>query len=318
MDLPIDYEKTLTTLFHKKAVRNTVIATAIALNLSPIFCRDILNRNAKFALSLFGVGFAVACCKLPEYDYEEKLKKTYEETDTKLLATEINGKISYHRTKQEIDNKRKLGGLIENLPEHQINSFAAEYGVSDILPQYYIEAEGQETAQPVNQTIKVDSSVFKTQIDAKQAATDSDISWLKKAVVESVFIAGKKGSGKSHLMRWLLSAWLGQATEKDLFYVIDKHFDEDVPWVNGLPQSLVSARISDGSTAIARIKELHNTLLNRIKNKLTLNKTQSKVRVWIDEVDAYSPDELEKVIAPFIKDIENQGRKYGYSAVNGY
>jgi hypothetical protein len=320
MELPIDYRQTLNTIFRKKAVRNSIILSAVLLNFSPLFLKDVVNRNAKLALSMAGLGFAIACSRLPKYEHEEKLRKTYEDTETKILKTQIVGHIQRASVREEINNKVELAAHIENLPKSfQTDYFAKEYAVTPLIAQYYIESseDDEEDQQPIKDTVKVNSSVFDAQLDVRQGETESDISWLKKAVLESCFIAGKKNSGKSHLMKWLLSAWIETTTEKDLFYVIDKHLDPDEPWLKGLSDSVLRSRFFDGSNAIAQIKELHNTLLYRIQNKLTLAKTNSRVRVWIDEIDSYTPDELETVISPFIKDVENQGRKYGFTVVVG-
>ena len=227
MELPIDYEKTLSTIFKKKIVRGTIIATAIALNLSPILCRDILNKNAKLALSFFGCGFAIACCRLPKYDHEEKLKKTYQETDIKLLSTEINGVINYHRTTQEIQNKRNLGSIIERLPEHQIDAFAAEYGVTSILPQYYIEADNDQ--EPQRQPLVISSDPLRPTIYTEPEA---DFEWLNtvayqftrpqgQRLIEHVLVAGESQSGKSTLIALLLSLIHGAYDHQGLALTIN-------------------------------------------------------------------------------------------------
>lgn len=320
MELPIDYQRTVKAIFTKKAVRNSIIASALILNLSPLFLKDVVNRNAKLALSIAGLGFAFACSKLPKYEYEEKLKKTYEEVETKILKIKTVGSVQRASVQEEISNKVSLAAQIENLPQSfQTDYFAKEYNVTPLIAQYYIENSEEDDEEVVNipSNVVVNPTVFESQIEHHQTTTESDITWLKKAVLESCFIAGKKNSGKSHLMKWLLSSWIETASEKDLFYVIDPHLDDDEPWLKGLPDSVIKARFCDKSTAIAQIKELHSVLKQRIAQKLTFKKTNSRIRVWLDEVDSYTPEELSEVIAPFIKDIEYQGRKYGFTVVIG-
>ena len=61
---------------------------------------------------------------------------------------------------------------------------------------------------------------------------------------------------------------------------------------------------------------MHHLLLNRIKNKLTFKKLGITTRVIVDEIDSYSQDEME-IISNFAKDIEYQGRKFGFSIILG-
>ena len=61
---------------------------------------------------------------------------------------------------------------------------------------------------------------------------------------------------------------------------------------------------------------MHHLLLNRIKNKLTFKKLGIATRIIIDEIDSYSQDEME-IISDFAKDIEYQGRKFGFSIILG-
>jgi len=61
---------------------------------------------------------------------------------------------------------------------------------------------------------------------------------------------------------------------------------------------------------------LHYLLLNRIKNKLTFKKLGITTRIIIDEIDSYSQNEMD-IISDFAKDVEYQGRKFGFSLILG-
>lgn len=312
--LSIDYPKVLESYKRKSLLKNMIVGTALTLTLSPLLVKDFVNTNSKFLLALSGLVFSIACCKLPDTSYEEKLIKTYKETSLKQYKTVLQGEIVKHQTHLDITNQQELAYLIERLPEHQIDYFAQKYGVSPILAKYYVENEIEPDNEPEEIDFTVSKHIFENVIERIEKDESISLEWLKKALKDSCFIAGKKGSGKSYLLRWLLAGFIAQANEKDLFYVIDKHYDSEAPWINGVNETELVAkeRIVDGSKAIPKIIELHNTLLNRIENKLTYKKTGSHIRVIIDEVDSYSEDEM-IIISNFAKDVEYQGRKYGFS-----
>lgn len=317
MNLSIDYEKLLTSKSRKVLTRRLVIGSAIALNLMPLVFKDVLNSNAKLALALSGFVTSLCCLKLPDYEYEQKLIDTYEKTSMKEYKLVLQGEVLKTQAKLEITNQQDLAETIEHLPEHQIDYFAQKYGVVPILAKYYIDnddseqLENLETVQPV---VKTSKSIFENVIEKIEKDDSISLAWLKKAIIESCFVAGKKGSGKSHLLRWLLAGYIAQSSDKDLFYVIDKHYDSDSPWVFGVDEAelVKRGRIVDGKNAIAKILELHQSLLNRIDNGLTYKKIGSHVRVIIDEIDSYSEEEME-IISAFAKDVEYQGRKFGFS-----
>ncbi len=315
MNLSIDYEKLLTSKSRKVLTRRLVVCSAIALNLMPLVFKDVLNSNAKLALALSGFVTSLCCLKLPEYEYEQKLIDTYEKTSMKEYKLVLQGEVLKTQAKLEITNQQDLAETIEHLPEHQIDYFAQKYGVVPILAKYYIDNDSDtEENETVETVVTTSKSIFENVIEKIEKDDSISLAWLKKAITESCFIAGKKGSGKSHLLRWLLAGFIAQSSDKDLFYVIDKHYDSDSPWVFGVDESelVKRGRIADGKKAIATISELHQSLLNRIENGLTYKKIGSHVRVIVDEIDSYSDEEME-IISAFAKDVEYQGRKFGFS-----
>lgn len=315
MNLSIDYDKISESINNKKFLKRLIIGTALVTNLLPLFSKDILNTNAKLLLASTGFISALACCKLPDSSHEEKLQRTYKETSLKQYKLTLQGEILKTQTELEIDNQQSLAQTIERVPSHQVDYFAQKYGVSALLAKYYIDGENEpeREEEPIPDVV-VSPKIFTTILERMERDNDTDLVWLKKALADSCFIAGKKGSGKSHLLRWLLAGYIVDCGELDLFYIIDKHYDPDSPWVFGVDETQLveRGRIVDGSGAIAKIQELHNTLLNRIENKLTYKKINSRVRTIIDEVDSYTTEEQE-IISAFAKDVEYQGRKYGFS-----
>ena len=317
MTLSIDYNKIRTSLQIKNILKKLIIGSAIILNLSPLFLKNNLNNNAKLLLASSGFIFSLCCLKLPSTEYEEKLIKTYKDTALKQQKTVLSGEVLKHQTELEIINHQKLANTIEKLPDYQIPYFSTKYGVTPILASAYI-AENRNDEDEKTPVLNISKNIFTNTIEKYESSNEMSLEWLKKAINESCFIAGKKGSGKSHLMRWLLSGFIAQSNKQDIFYIIDKHYDTDNPWILGIDENelIENNRIVDGDKAIDKIHELHNLLLNRIKNKLTFKKLGIHTRILIDEIDSYSNDDME-IISSFVKDVEYQGRKYGFSLILG-
>jgi hypothetical protein len=105
--------------------------------------------------------------------------------------------------------------------------------------------------------------------------------------------------------------------DRDLIYIIDPHYDSDTPWFIGLNEAKLVENGRISKNGIATILSLNKTLENRIENGLKLTKTNSRIVVFIDEIDSYSKKELTDIIMPFIKQIEYEGRKYGFSIIIG-
>lgn len=318
MNLSIDYNKVKSSLELKNCLKKLIIGSAIVLNLSPLFLKNNLNNNAKLLLASSGFVFALCCLKLPSTDYEERLIKTYKDTGLKQQKTILSGEVLKHQTELEILNQQELARTIEKLPGYQVPYFASKYGVTPIMASAYIEENQTNKNNEEIPVLNIPKNIFTNIIEKCESKDKTSLEWLKKAINESCFIAGKKGSGKSHLMRWLLSGFIAQSNKQDIFYIIDKHYDFDNPWIIGIDENelIENERIVDGDKAIEKIKELHNLLLNRIKNKLTFKKLGMHTRILIDEIDSYSNDDME-VISSFVRDVEYQGRKYGFSLVLG-
>jgi hypothetical protein len=317
MNISIDYDKVKSSLEIKNTLKRLIVGSAIILNLSPLFLKNNINVNARLLLASSGFIFGLCCLKLPSTEYEEKLIRTYKDTALKQHKTVLGGEILKHQTELEIKNQQELATTIEGLPGYQVDYFANKYGVAPILASNYI-AENSTVEPEETPVLNVSKTIFTNTIERLEISDQISLEWLKKAISESCFIAGKKGSGKSHLMRWLLGGFIAQSSDQDIFFVVDKHYDPDNPWVVGIDENklLEIGRIVDGDNAIPKIQELHHLLLNRIKNKLTFKKLGITTRIIIDEIDSYSEDEME-VISNFARDIEYQGRKFGFSLILG-
>jgi len=144
MKLSIDYDKVSESISKKQVLRGLIISSAIVLNLLPLFTKDLLNKNAKLTLASVGLFSALACCKLPEFEYESKLKDTFEKTSIKQHKVLLTGEVVKLQTLQEISNQQELASEIEKLPDYQIDYFAPKYGVAPLISKYFIESETEE------------------------------------------------------------------------------------------------------------------------------------------------------------------------------
>jgi len=318
-ELSIDYGLTRRSLDNKAKLRTVLITSAVALNLMPLFCKDALNNQAKLALSLAGLVSAIACCRLPDTAYEKKLQKTFKDTAYEQYKLQLNGEIAVAIKQQEITNQVDLAGIVERLPDYQTDYFAPRLGVERLISKYYIQGQEEEEEDYTPESITVKNSWFYQTVQKHEADENINLEWLKKASVQSCFISGKKGSGKSFLMRYLLLAYIEQMGENDHFYIIDPHCDEDEPWIQGVDETKLVAqgKISDGMTAMRSVRALHDLLRSRITHKETYKKTHSRVRVFFDEIDSFSDPDEQQQISDFIRAVENQGRKYGFTIVVG-
>ena len=321
MNLSIDYNKVQSSLEIKNTLKKLIIGSAIILNLSPLFLKNYLNINARLLLASSGFIFGLCCLKLPSTDYEEKLIKTFKDTAIKQHKTVLGGEILKHQTQLEITNQQELANTIEKLPDYQKPYFAAKYGVTPILASNYIEEntpiEGEEI--PV---INVPKSIFTNTIERYENESNTELKWLKTAINSSCFIAGKKRSGKTYLMKWLLSAYIEQSREIDLFYISDPHYDNvdfDDCWVSPeIDKKLIQNQrlVKSENATLSILNDVISAGEQRKKLGLTVKKNVGLIRLFMDEIDSYSSD-IQDEISQAIRKIEYEYAKYGITCILG-
>ena len=321
MNLSIDYNKVQSSLEIKNTLKKLIIGSAIILNLSPLFLKNYLNINARLLLASSGFIFGLCCLKLPSTDYEEKLIKTFKDTAIKQHKTVLGGEILKHQTQLEITNQQELANTIEKLPDYQKPYFAAKYGVTPILASNYIEEntpiEGEEI--PV---INVPKSIFTNTIERYENESNTELKWLKTAINSSCFIAGKKRSGKTYLMKWLLSAYIEQSREIDLFYISDPHYDNvdfDDCWVSPeIDKKLIQNQrlVKSENQTLSMLNDVTSAGEQRKKLGLTVKKNVGLIRLFMDEIDSYS-SVIQDEISQAIRKIEYQYAKYGITCILG-
>jgi calcineurin-like phosphoesterase family protein len=321
MNLSIDYNKVQSSLEIKNTLKKLIIGSAIILNLSPLFLKNYLNINARLLLASSGFIFGLCCLKLPSTDYEEKLIKTFKDTAIKQHKTVLGGEILKHQTQLEITNQQELANTIEKLPDYQKPYFAAKYGVTPILASNYIEEntpiEGEEI--PV---INVPKSIFTNTIERYENESNTELKWLRTAINSSCFIAGKKRSGKTYLMKWLLSAYIEQSREIDLFYISDPHYDNvdfDDCWVSPeIDKKLIQNQrlVKSENATLSILNDVISAGEQRKKLGLTVKKNVGLIRLFMDEIDSYS-SVIQDEISQAIRKIEYEYAKYGITCILG-
>jgi calcineurin-like phosphoesterase family protein len=321
MNLSIDYNKVLSSLEIKNTLKKLIIGSAIILNLSPLFLKNYLNVNARLLLASSGFIFGLCCLKLPSTDYEEKLIKTYKDTALKQHKTVLGGEILKHQTQLEITNQQELANTIERLPGYQVDYFAAKYGVTPILASNYIEENITVESEEIP-VLSVPKSIFTNTIERYENESNTELKWLKTAINSSCFIAGKKRSGKTYLMKWLISAYIEQSRETDLFYISDPHYDNvdfDDCWVSvEIDKKLIQNQrlVKSENQTLSMLNDVISAGEQRKKLGLTVKKKVGLIRLFMDEIDSYST-EIQDEISQAIRKIEYEYAKYGITCVLG-
>ena len=321
MNLSIDYNKVQSSLEIKNTLKKLIIGSAIILNLSPLFLKNYLNINARLLLASSGFIFGLCCLKLPSTDYEEKLIKTFKDTAIKQHKTVLGGEILKHQTQLEITNQQELANTIEKLPDYQKPYFAAKYGVTPILASNYIEENTPIECEEIP-VINVPKSIFTNTIERYENESNTELKWLKTAINSSCFIAGKKRSGKTYLMKWLLSAYIEQSREIDLFYISDPHYDNvdfDDCWVSPeIDKKLIQNQrlVKSENATLSILNDVISAGEQRKKLGLTVKKNVGLIRLFMDEIDSYSSD-IQDEISQAIRKIEYEYAKYGITCILG-
>lgn len=322
MSLSIDYDKIKQSYNNKKLLSKLVVGTALCLTLSPLILKDKLNNHAKLLLATSGFIFSLCSVKLPSIDYEEKLIKTYKETGLKQYKTVLQGEIVSHQSELEIVNQQKLANIIEKLPTYQVPYFAAKYGVIPLIAKNYIDDNSQSEESVETPILNAPKSIFETTIERAENETNSNLDWMKKAINNSCFLAGKKRSGKTFLMKWLLKAYIANCKDTDIFYISDPHYDDvdfDDCWVSKeIDKKLIQngRLVKSENTTLKMINDVINAGEIRKKQGLTVKKGVGKIRLFMDEIDSFSQD-IQEEISIGIKKIEYEYAKYNITCVLG-
>lgn len=282
--------------------------------LSLILFSNVLNRNSKLAISLYSLIFSSLTLVKIDDSYEKNLVKIYTDTNKDLYKNLLATEIAIAKSDSEIQSGFEfVENLNMDIPINIAMRQSEKYGFLGFLNQRNNLEMPIENTSRIDENFTIDECIY----NDNSMDIEADL-WVDKLLFQSCFIAGKKGSGKSHLMKYLAGLTLLKCNpDKDLVYVIDPHYDSDTPWFLGLNEAklIENGRIS--RNGISTILSLSKTLENRIENGLKLSKTNSRIVVFIDEIDSYGKKELSEVVMPFLTKCEYEGRKYGFCVIIG-
>jgi hypothetical protein len=320
MNISIDFVKVNSSLQLKNIIKKSIIISSLILNLSPLLLKDLINNNAKILLASAGFLFSLSSLKLPSTEYEDKLLKTYKDSSIKKHKLILTGEIGKINSEIEIKNQIELANSIEKLPDYQIPYFASKYGVTSLISNNYI-SQNQSIKNDEISEINVNKSIFINKIEHHEIESNSNLNWIKKAIDSSCFIAGKKRSGKTFFMKFLLSAYIEKSRDIDLFYISDPHYDMnfDDPWINPeIDKKLIENKrlVKTQNDTLSMINDVINCGENRKKLGLTIKKNVGLIRLFLDEIDSYSSD-IQSEISQAIRKIEYEFAKYGINCVVG-
>jgi calcineurin-like phosphoesterase family protein len=123
-------------------------------------------------------------------------------------------------------------------------------------------------------------------------------------------------------MKWLLSAFIEQSREIDLFYISDPHYDNidfDDCWVSPeIDKKLIQNQrlVKSENATLSMLNDVISAGEQRKKLGLTTKKKVGLIRLFMDEIDSYST-EIQEEISQAIRKIEYEYAKYGVTCVLG-
>lgn len=172
--------------------------------------------------------------------------------------------------------------------------------------------------------VKVKSEILTAVLpDLKpEVKPEIEFNWLKKALTVSVFLAGKKRSGKTFLMKWLLARFVESSSKNDLFFISDPHYDDiDFAdcWLNSDTDKLLieNKRLVKSSGDTLEMVQKISALISVRKAKGELvKKGAGRVRIFLDEIDSWE-GKTQAAIIDLVQVIEFEAAKYGFTCVVG-
>jgi energy-coupling factor transporter ATP-binding protein EcfA2 len=266
-----------TTIVAKKHI-NTVSFIVGILIFSTLFLGKYKPERIIWINTLVIVSVLLSMNKI-DYDYELKLLKT---------------KKNIYLAKKRVVTQQKLNNELNNLK-----------GIKPVL---------EAKIKPIERTLNVNQEVIKQELEKITVESNND--WLQTIIEKnsSFLIVGKKGFGKSHLMRYLARSYVATIGDKDLFVILDPHYDHDNPWLYQNEDELIKREKIVVNNFERKINELLAIIRYRIDNKLFYKTTNSRLRIFIDEIEFFNQfDDFTELV----KVVEFEGRKFGLSIVLG-
>jgi hypothetical protein len=249
--------------------------------------------------------------ELNREQFKHELKQDYV-SDASRIEHEFRNKNAI----TQVSNQLQLAETLAGLPPNARLRYRQEFNLQGLLDP------PESTSDLSGITDQVTLPSYENIIESPQDDSGVIFDWMKKAVNCSCFLAGKKRSGKTYFMKWLLSQYIDCMSEKDTFYISDPHYDDadyDDPWitVEADKKLIENGRLVKGEADTLRmLSSVMGAFKIRKDNGLTLKKGVGCIRLFMDEVDSYSKEAQEK-ISGTIKTIEYEAAKYGVTICLG-
>lgn len=267
------------TLQLKKNINNVSLILGIGLTLSIFFVNYKKSPEKLMLTNILAISTLLLSMNKIDYDYESKLLKT---------------KHNIFLAKKRLITQQKL--------DYELNNIK---GIKPVINQ---------EIEPIPETISVNQNIVYRQLE--KIERESNHNWLTKIISNnsSCIIVGRKGFGKSHLMRYMARSYVATMSELDLFVIVDPHYDSDEPWLFQDENELIKREKIIVGNYNVKIHELLSLVKYRIEKKLFYKNTNSKLRIFIDEIEFFQDNEE---FIELVKTIEYECRKFGISIVLG-
>jgi hypothetical protein len=249
--------------------------------------------------------------ELNREQFKHELKQDYVSD-----ATRIEHEFKNKNAITQVSNQLQLAETLAGLPPKAQLRYRQEFNLQGLLDP----PESANDRSEVNNQVLLPN--YESILESPPNDSGEIFKWMEKAVNYSCFLAGKKRSGKTYFMKWLLAQYVDEMAEKDTFYISDPHYDDadyDDPWITEEADKKLmdNGRLVKGETETIRmLSSVMGALKIRKDNGLTLKKGVGRIRLFMDEVDSYSKEAQEK-ISETIKKIEYEAAKYGITICLG-
>jgi len=266
-----------TTIVAKKHINKVSFIVGLLIFAS-LFLGKYKPERIIWLNSLVIISISLSMNKI-DYDYEQKLLKT---------------KKNIYLAKKRLITQQKFNNELNNIK-----------GIKPVL---------EAKKKPIEKTLTVNQEIINQELEKITVESNND--WLKTIIEKnsSFLIVGKKGFGKSHLMRYLARSYVATMDNKDLFIILDPHYDPDNPWLYQNEDELIRREKIVVNNFERKINELLGIIRYRIDHKLFYKTTNSRLRIFIDEIEFFNQFEN---FTELVKNIEFEGRKFGLSIVLG-
>ena len=291
----------------KLATRYGVITLSVLLNSSPVVFRDYLSKPAKIVTAAIALTLTGCCLKLPDAKHEIKILETLTEIELATQREQLTAMATQAVIASEISKDTAIAAGIA-APPSIANHYLKKYQVPFLIPEPLL-INDSDNGEPLT----INPAVANNRLDLPEPSDERPL-WLDTAIDSSVFISGKKGSGKTYLLKWLAQQFALKHSNS-VFYIIDPHYDGDEPWLGDLDEKLAeNKRLGNASLLPSAMGDVLRLLEHRKQNAITHKKPDCyPVRLFIDEIESLDSDWICDPIAL----IENEGRKYSISVCLG-